>query len=190
MKKDIKVIVINSAKGGVGNTRTAINLAKALAARWHTASIIDLDVTTPNIKEVDEVTVYTSAAKRMPNKTTIKRFIKNSFNEIDTEYVIIDTPPIISEMHLAISSYLREAEFFFVITRDENSVKDTGVGMRFFALYGINISKIILNMSDVFDGLVGNLVERIQLLESICAELIKLPKGKESHSWSNYKDKG
>ncbi len=148
----MKAIVINSAKGGVGKTRTATELAKELVRRGHTVSIWDLDVTTPNVEKIEGVDVYTSKLRSMPNKTTIKRFIKESYDTTTTDYVIIDTPPTISEMYLAISSYLRNAEFFFVTTRDGNSVKDTGVGMRFFALYGIDVSKVIVNMSNMFKG--------------------------------------
>ena len=36
--------------------------------------------------------------------------------------------------------------------------------------------------------IVSNLITKIELLESICEELVRLPKGVESHSWSDYKE--
>lgn len=168
----MKVIVINSAKGGVGKTRTAKELALELVKRGRTVSVMDLDVTTPNVKAIEGIEVYSSTTRQMPNKTTIKRFIRKSFEKADTDFMIIDTPPTISEMYLSISSYLRNAEFFFVTTRDENSVKDTGVGMRFFALYGIDVSKVILNMSDMFNGLSDEDIES-ELGVEIIANLTK-----------------
>ncbi|MEA2090950.1 MAG: hypothetical protein U9O83_01130 [Campylobacterota bacterium] len=40
---------------------------------------------------------------------------------------------------------------------------------------------------DTVHKLVDELVDKIKTLESICDELIELPKGVESHSWSDYK---
>lgn len=159
MNKDVKVFVVNSAKGGVGKTRTAKEIALELLNRGHTVSVFDLDVTTPNVDKMDGIKVYSSKTKQMPTKTSIRKFIKDSFADSYSEYVIIDTPPTISEMYISISSYIRRATFLFVTTRDENAVKDTAVGMRFFAMYGINVSNIILNMADVFDGLSDREVE-------------------------------
>ncbi len=148
----MKVIVINSAKGGVGKTRTSVGLASALVRQGKTVSIWDLDVTTPNVGSIPGVPVFTSDIRTMPNKTSIKKFIKRSYAGTSTEYVVVDTPPTISEMYLSIASFLGNAEFFFVTTRAENSVRDTGKGMRFFAIHGIDVTKVIVNLSDTFDG--------------------------------------
>ncbi len=151
----MKTIVINSAKGGVGKTRTSIELAKSFIKLGHAVAVIDLDITTPNIKE-QKFKVYSNKYNTFPNKSQVKNFIKKSVDDakqLEVDYLIIDTPPTINEMYLSISSYLQNAEFIFVTTRDKNSVNDTAAGMRFFALYGIDVSKVIINMGDIFEGL-------------------------------------
>jgi len=40
---------------------------------------------------------------------------------------------------------------------------------------------------DYVHELIDNLVDTIKDLENICDELVNLPKGQESHSWSDYK---
>ena len=167
MRKDVKVFVVNSAKGGVGKTRTAKAIAQSLLQKGKTVSVFDLDVTTPNVDKMDGIKVYSHEAKQMPTKTGIRKFIKKSFADSDAEYVIVDTPPTISEMYLSISSYIREATFLFITTRDENAVKDTAIGMRYFAMYGIGVDNVILNMADVFEGLSSDQIE-----ESLSANII------------------
>ncbi|MEA3330618.1 MAG: hypothetical protein U9Q29_02870 [Campylobacterota bacterium] len=40
---------------------------------------------------------------------------------------------------------------------------------------------------DTVHKIVDDLVDKIKSLEIICDELVNLPKGVESHSWSDYK---
>ena len=49
MNKMSKFIVITSGKGGVGKTTTAINLASAMASFDHDVTLVDVNLTTPNV---------------------------------------------------------------------------------------------------------------------------------------------
>lgn len=169
----MKIIVINSAKGGVGKTWVTKGLARELEGN---VAIADMDVTTPNIKAVDGVDVHTFASRKIPTKASISRFIKalarDTKNKID--WLLIDTPPTMSETYIAIAEQFENARYLFVTTGDEDAISDTRAGMAFFALRGAKPLGVVQNMLckeiglefDTISTLGADTLAKFQLTES------------------------
>lgn len=151
-----KVLVINSAKGGVGKTEVAKGTAIELLNRGETVSILDMDVTTPNIGHVLGVETYSAPQGMVMNKNMIKGLIKSTIDEMEDGWLIIDTPPTISSAYMAIVEVIKNAKFLFVTTPSPNAVKDTGVGIRFFTQRGVVPIGIVQNM---VNGPFGNTID-------------------------------
>lgn len=141
-----KVIVINSAKGGVGKTETTINIAKELSKRGEAVAVLDLDITTPNIGKIDGVKVFTAGRNTTLSKKQIKELIRKSVTGIDNGWLLIDTPPTISSLYSAITETIKKSKFLFVTTPSKNAVADTSVGIKFFAQRGVIPIGVIQNM--------------------------------------------
>lgn len=157
-----KVLVINSAKGGVGKTEVTIGIAKELAKSGENVTIIDLDVTTPNIGRVTGVQTKSAGSNSMLNKKQIKRLIRESINKEDTDgWILIDTPPTISSLYSAITETIKNTKFIFVTTPSKNAVNDTKAGVVFFANRGVVSIGLIQNMvGDMF----GDAIDSIDVM--------------------------
>jgi MinD-like ATPase involved in chromosome partitioning or flagellar assembly len=141
-----KVLIVNSAKGGVGKTEVSVGLAKELYNRGEKVSMIDLDITTPNVGELNGIKTYTAGMNMMLTKTQIKHLIRSAMNEINDGWIIIDTPPTISGLYSAITETIKNSKFVYVTTPSKNAVKDTSIGIKFFAQRGIIAIGVIQNM--------------------------------------------
>lgn len=153
-----KVLVINSAKGGVGKTETTIGIATELQKRGELVAVLDLDITTPNIGTIEGVKVYAAGRNTTLDKKQIKSLIRESANDFKNGWLLIDTPPTISSLYSAITETIRNAKFLFVTTPSKNAVLDTGVGIKFFAQRGVVPVGIIQNM---VGGVFGELFDSI-----------------------------
>lgn len=148
-----KVLVINSAKGGVGKTEVTIGIAKELSDCGENVTIIDLDVTTPNIGRVTGVKTKSAGSNSMLNKKQIKRLIRESINSEETDgWILIDTPPTISSMYSAITETIKNSKFLFVTTPSKNAVNDTKAGVTFFANRGVVSIGLVQNMTGEMFG--------------------------------------
>jgi len=47
----------------------------------------------------------------------------------------------------------------------------------------------LIDINELIDKIYDDFEKQIKELEAICEELVNLPKGVESHSWSDYKRK-
>lgn len=98
-----KFIVITSGKGGVGKTTTAVNLAMAIGAFDQDVTLVDVNLTTPNVglhlgapvvpislnhvlsgkaDLVDAIYEHESGAKVIPSSLSIKELINIDENEL------------------------------------------------------------------------------------------------------------
>lgn len=141
-----KVLVINSAKGGVGKTEVTKGIATELSSRGENVTILDLDVTTPNIGELDDIKTFIAVANSILTKPQIKKLIKEAVDSCDDGWLLIDTPPTISALYSAITETIINAKFLFVTTPSPNALTDTNVGIKFFAQRGVIPIGIIQNM--------------------------------------------
>jgi MinD-like ATPase involved in chromosome partitioning or flagellar assembly len=141
-----KVLVINSAKGGVGKTETTINIAKELSKRGETVAILDLDITTPNIGKIDGIKTFSAKRNTTLSKKQIKELIIQSVKDFDNGWLLIDTPPTISSLYSAITETIKNSKFLFVTTPSKNAINDTSFGIKFFAQRGVIPIGLIQNM--------------------------------------------
>ena len=142
----MRVVVVNSAKGGVGKSFVTEGLALALAEEGHSVGILDLDITTPNISKIDGVKMFNSALTAIPTKAVITRLVKKTMKE-DLDYLIVDTPPTVNSVILTLSNLIKEGlQVLYVTTPSENAVMDTGRGIRYLSSRGATPLGVVQNM--------------------------------------------
>ena len=147
-----KILIVNSAKGGVGKTEVSTGIAKALKNKGHSVAMLDLDVTTPNVERMEGIEVHSSSSRAEKSKTQIKKLISSVIKNSDAEYIIIDTPPTIGSTYMAITETIENPKFLFVTTPSKNAVLDTSSGVKFFASRGYPPAGIIQNMTGSLFG--------------------------------------
>lgn len=141
-----KILICHSLKGGTGKTKVTQAIAKELSLRLHSVVILDLDVTTPNIHEMEGVTVVASKTRAIPTKRVIHKLL-NQARKSKSDYIIIDTPPTVSEVTLTLMEKIAPApQLVFITTPSRNAVIDTGLGIKLFASRGANMLGVIQNM--------------------------------------------
>lgn len=103
-----KVILIMSGKGGVGKSTIAVTLANYISMEYKTL-LLDLDLYSPSIPKLTrtEFIIYENLPIPVtPNLKVISSGhfedynLNFDFNFSDFEFVIVDTPPGISDVHL------------------------------------------------------------------------------------------
>jgi len=170
----MKIIIVNSAKGGVAKTYTAVGLAKSLDGK---TAILDMDVTTPNVTNVDGVKVYTFETTKIPTKSSITRFISKVSKQAEgdgIEWLVIDTPPTLSEIYITIAEQVVNASYLFVTTGAEDAIKDTRKGIAFFSMRGAMSIGVVQTMLCAQLGKSFDSMERLGL-----PTLAKFPLSKE-----------
>lgn len=155
--------MIYSGKGGVGKTTTTANLAKCLRDRGKKILVIDADIVTPSMnlflpEKSENITVIsngyrsslavnmfqtTSSIKSFFNKC--KQVIKN--NKFD--YVLIDTPPSLTDIHAHLLSSIKLSSVLLVSQPNQKSIQDIESTYIAFSLRKIPIMGMIINMDCV-----------------------------------------
>ena len=156
----MKVIIVYSGKGGVGKTTTSVNIAKALNEKGYKVYILDGDVNTPSVpvyypenkpseKLMIGSTGYLYKGMIYLEKSLVRAFITRcikEINEFKPDYVLVDTPPSITDVHVNLIEKLNVSGVLVVTQPTDLSrsdVKRTGI---FFQNRGINIIGIVENM--------------------------------------------
>ena len=172
-----KIIAVSSAKGGVGKSTIAVNLAIALKKLNYTVGILDADIYGPSIpqmlgisekpksedgKSLIPISKYglqcmsigflvdqdTAMIWRGPMViSAIKTFTSNVLWK-DIDYLIIDLPPGTGDALLTFSQEIQIDGVVVISTPQEIALLDANRGIKMFQKMGVNILGIIENMSN------------------------------------------
>ena len=172
-----QIIAIHSAKGGVGKSTVAVNLAAGLAARGLRVGLLDADVHGPSAAIMlgnsewpdpgeDETTIHPITAHgikfiSMGNMVTretpliwrgamVHSVISQLFANViwgELDYLLVDMPPGTGDAQLSISQSVPLTGAIIVSTPQELSVIDTVRGIRAFVQMKVPILGVVENMS-------------------------------------------
>ena len=171
-----KIIAISSAKGGVGKSTIAINLAIALKKLNYNVGILDADIYGPSVpqmlgihdkpksedgKNLFPIIQYgiqcmsmgflvdqnTAMIWRGPMViNAIKTFTTNVLWK-DVDYLIIDLPPGTGDALLTFAQEIQIDGIVVISTPQEIALLDANRGIKMFQKMNVNIIGIIENMS-------------------------------------------
>ena len=171
-----KIIAVSSAKGGVGKSTIAVNLAIALKKLNYTVGILDADIYGPSIplmlgisekpksedgKNLIPISKYglqcmsigflvdqdTAMIWRGPMvASAIKTFTSNVLWK-DVDYLIVDLPPGTGDALMTFSQEIQIDGVVIISTPQEIALVDANRGIKMFQKLGVNIVGMIENMS-------------------------------------------
>ena len=159
-KSEMKVIIIYSGKGGVGKTTTTANVAKTLSEQNKKVFILDADVNTPSMpvifptqnpeKNIQVSSLgYATKHSIYVTDSSIRNYIGeciDSINEFQPDYVLIDTPPSITDVHINLLDKIKPSGLVIVTQPNALSVTDVNRTIMFFKERNANIIGIVENM--------------------------------------------
>lgn len=181
-------IGVYSAKGGVGKTTVAVNLALALARRGARVGLLDADIDCPNADKVLGMSrrpefrdgalypgeragvklISTASFQEKEDEAQIWRgpIISNTLNQFlemtewgDLDYLIVDLPPGTSDSPLTVMQSLQMEGFIAVTTPQDLAMLDTKRSINMIKKMNIDVLGIVENMSGGVFGTGGG--ERI-----------------------------
>ncbi len=174
-----RVIAVASAKGGVGKSSVAVNLALALAEEGQRVGLLDADIYGPSlptmlgVSEPPEVTkdrkIHPGQAHGMqvlsmgflidPEQAVIwrgpmvysavKQFLKDAIWE-DLDYLVVDMPPGTGDAQLTLVQQTPLAGVIMVTTPQEVALADVRRGIQMFRQVDVPVLGIVENMSYFF----------------------------------------
>ncbi len=171
-----KVIAVASAKGGVGKSSVAVNLALALSANGHKVGLMDADVygpSVPTMLALDEGPEVTEDKKIHPVMShglqvismglllppdqpviwrgplvfsAIKQFLKD-VQWTDLDFLVVDMPPGTGDAQLTLIQQVPLSGVVMVTTPQEVALADVRRGIRMFSETEVPVLGIVENMS-------------------------------------------
>ena len=168
-------IAISSAKGGVGKSTFASNLALALNKSGCKVGLLDADIYGPSIpkmfninekpksdgQKLDPINKYniqcmsigfladqqTPMIWRGPMVTSAIRTFTQKVNWKDLDFIIIDMPPGTGDTQLTFSQEIKIDGAIIISTPQEVALLDVKRGIKMFDKLGVEILGLINNMS-------------------------------------------
>ena len=168
-------IAISSAKGGVGKSTFATNLALALKRKGCKVGLLDADIYGPSIpkmfdidekpksdgQKLDPITKYdiqcmsigfladqqTPMIWRGPMVTSAIKTFTQKVAWKDLDFIIVDMPPGTGDTQLTFSQEIKMDGAIIVSTPQEIALQDVKRGIRMFDKLGVKIIGLIDNMS-------------------------------------------
>jgi len=171
-----KVIAVASAKGGVGKSSVAVNLALALRDQGHRVGLLDADVYGPSVPtmlgldEGPEITqdkrilpvpchdlqVISMGLLMSPDQpviwrgplvfSAIKQFLKD-VQWSDLDYLVVDMPPGTGDAQLTLVQQVPLSGVVMVTTPQEVALADVRRGIRMFRDVDVPVLGVVENMS-------------------------------------------
>nr|DAH27957.1 MAG TPA: ParA [Bacteriophage sp.] len=142
----MKAIIVYSGKGGVGKTTTTANIARLFAEQGNKVFIIDADINTPSMNTEfsgdhpeDNIWIH-SSGNMFDNfiyleKSMVRQYLelaKKKLRLINPDFVLIDTPPSVTNVHIELLSRIKVSYVLFVTQPTKLSTKDVIRTMNFF----------------------------------------------------------
>ncbi len=168
-------IAISSAKGGVGKSTFATNLALALKKIGCEVGLLDADIYGPSIpkmfninekpksdgQKLDPITKYdvqcmsigfladqqTPMIWRGPMVTSAIKTFTQKVNWKDLDFIIVDMPPGTGDTQLTFSQEIKMDGAIIVSTPQEVALLDVKRGIKMFDKLGVKILGLVDNMS-------------------------------------------
>lgn len=142
----MKAIIVYSGKGGVGKTTTTANIARLLAEQGNKVFIIDADINTPSINtefegEHPQENIWVHSSGNMfaqfiyLEKSMVRQYLesaKKKLKQIKPDFVLIDTPPSVTNVHIELLSRVKVSYILFVTQPTKLSNQDVLRTMDFF----------------------------------------------------------
>jgi MinD-like ATPase involved in chromosome partitioning or flagellar assembly len=192
----MKSIIVYSGKGGVGKTTTSANIAKAFAEQDKKVYIIDADINTPSMGVIfgnnhPTKNIWVASTSFLyknliyMEKSMVRNFLRDCISEIQSikpDYVIIDTPPSITDIHINLIEVLSISGVVIVTQPNELSRTDVNRTAFFFTEKCKDAACVVVeNMYNDEEDFKYNwkLIERIPFVQSF----------KGSDVYDLYKDK-
>lgn len=124
----MKTVIIYSGKGGVGKTTTTANIARTLSSKGNKVLVIDADINTPSMctefeGDNPQENLWVHSSGNMFDKfiyleqAMVRKFLqfgKKKIKEISPDYVLVDTPPSITNVHIELLKMLKVSHLVFV----------------------------------------------------------------------------
>lgn len=185
------VIAVASSKGGVGKTITACMLSLILAKQKYKTGLLDLDFTGPachivfgvrpeevmleeeeGVKPVRitsnlyfmSITFFTKDRMiplRGAEQVSVLRELVVITNWGSLDFLIIDTPPTLSDIIIELSKYGKRINFLIVTTRSRLALNSTRKIIEYLKASKANILGLIENMSLIEDEMVKDFCKRL-----------------------------
>ncbi|WP_455636818.1 P-loop NTPase [Parabacteroides sp.] len=142
----MKAIIVYSGKGGVGKTTTTANIARLLAEQGNKVFIIDADINTPSMNtefdgEHPQENIWVHSSGNMFDKfiylekSMVRQYLesaKKKLRQINPNFVLIDTPPSVTNVHIELLSRVKVSYVLFVTQPTNLSNQDVLRTMNFF----------------------------------------------------------
>jgi ATP-binding protein involved in chromosome partitioning len=170
------IIAVASAKGGVGKSTTAVNLALALAAEGATVGVLDADIYGPSQpmmlgiagrpeskdgKSLEPmmghglqassigflIDVDTAMVWRGPMVTQALEQLLKDTRWRDVDYLVVDLPPGTGDIQLTLAQKVPVTGAVIVTTPQDIALIDARKGLKMFEKLSIPILGIVENMS-------------------------------------------
>ncbi len=170
------IIAVASAKGGVGKSTTAVNLALALAAEGASVGILDADIYGPSQpmmlgiagrpeskdgKSLEPmeghglqaisigflIDVDTPMVWRGPMVTQALEQLLKDTRWRDLDYLVVDLPPGTGDIQLTLAQKVPVTGAVIVTTPQDIALIDARKGLKMFEKVGIPILGVVENMS-------------------------------------------
>ncbi|KAJ1970616.1 hypothetical protein H4R35_005760, partial [Dimargaris xerosporica] len=172
-----RVVLVSSAKGGVGKSTTAVNLALALNQQGQRVGILDADIFGPslpklmNLQNAPEITEEGGRFRPLVNYGVecmsmgflvgddapivwrglmVMKAIQQLLYQIawsPLDTLVIDMPPGTGDVQLSISQLVPISGAVIITTPQELSLQDARRGIRMFQKVHIPIIGVVQNMS-------------------------------------------
>ena len=178
-------IGVYSAKGGVGKTTVAVNLAAYLAARGYAVGLLDADIDTPNAPDVLGGDAYPNTAdgriapaegfgvkvvsmsyfQQDPEEAIIWRgpMIHNAINQFlqmtdwgELDFLVVDMPPGTSDAPLTVMQTLTMDGFVVVTTPQSLAALDAKRSINMIKKLNVEVLGVVENYTgDIFGAGAG-----------------------------------